>query len=158
MDIDEHLPRYFDALGGPTLSKIVKQEISMRKINGYRTIMDSTLIGILNATTGGKTIVGVGFYDMLFNDKYKERFQFFHSIESKQASIEYDCIKVKQALSIAFEKGRTQSILDVESSWQAERKSPKLNENYKGKLKNQFYTYFFILKFYWMIFKFRVYF
>ena len=127
LNIDEHLPRYFDALGGPTLSKIVKQEIGMRRDYGYRTIMDSTLTGILNATPGYKTIVGVGFYDMLFNDKYKERFQFFHSVDFKHASMNLDCVKIQLALTAGFQKYRSCSLTSLALSSYTEGNPSLLN-------------------------------
>ena len=131
--IDENLPNYFDALGGPTLGKLIKEEIDIRRDYGFRTIMDSTLMGILNAHPACRVIQGVGFYDMLYNDKYKEKFQYFHYVgETKQSLMELDWTKVKLTLSIAFEKERSESVSNFVSNCNADKQLLGRIENSNG--------------------------
>jgi hypothetical protein len=74
--IDENLPSYVKALEYDDSMYLMGLERHLRKHYGIKTLMDSTLLNIVNTKPAYKKISGIGIYDILANVRYCNKFQY----------------------------------------------------------------------------------
>ena len=100
----ETLPNYFDALNEKTQGIFINEEVNVMRMQfGIKTVLDSTLAGILGAKQSHRKISGVGYYDMLADIRYQEKFQYFILHEETLSSSKKDSHFVRHILNLAFQ-------------------------------------------------------
>ena len=126
---NETLPNYFDALNEKTQGMFINEEVNIMRMQfGIKTALDSTLTGILEAQLSSRKISGVGYYDILADIRYQEKFQYFILYNESHNSLDNDCHFVRQYLNLAFQwKGLNNK-----------EYNPQLNENNDNELSSNY--------------------
>ena len=103
--IKDRLPNYFDALSWETQQTLINEEIKiMRKIFDIKTKLNETLHGIDSSKPTDRYIQGVGYYDILANIRYQEKFQYFIMQDDKQNFKNSEDHFVRVCLNHAFKR------------------------------------------------------
>ena len=103
--IKESLPNYFDALSWETQQILINEEVEvMRKSCNIKTKLNNTLYGINSSKPCDRFIQGVGYYDILANIRYQEKFQYFILQDDERRLNHKDDYFVRIWLNYAFKK------------------------------------------------------